>query len=77
MGEMRSEREHRDQLLELQAEQLEKMESNLEKTNAKVDALVSKIGRWETKLGTFMFIASCLWAAFMAFKDQILNFIKG
>lgn len=77
MGEMRSERLHRDELLEIQAERLTKMEKNLESTNDKVDNLVNKIGRWESKLGVFMFVASCLASAFAVFKDQIIEFIKG
>lgn len=77
MGEMRREREHRDELLELQSVQLMKMEENLDKTNLKVDALVNKITRWESKLGVFMFIASCLMSAAAMFKEQIIAFIKG
>ena len=77
MGEMRREREHRDELLELQATQLVKMEENLEKTNEKVDALVTKITRWESKLGVFMFVASCLFSAAAMFKEQIIAFMKG
>lgn len=70
MGEMRAERDHRDQ-------QLKKLEDNLAETNKKVDGLLSKVGRWESKFGTIMFIGSCLWAAFVTFKDNIVLFAKG
>lgn len=70
MGEMRAERDSRDQ-------QLQNLRDELSKTNKQVEGLLSKVGRWEAKFGTIMFIGSCLWAAFMAFKGDILNFIKG
>ena len=77
MGEMRSERDHRDQLLELQSERLRAMEEKMADTDEKVDGLITKIGRWESKFGTLMFIGSCLWAAFMTFKDEFVHFMKG
>jgi hypothetical protein len=88
MGEMRASSEHRGDTLDklerdivemkrAQVETIKKMEQNLIDTNLKVDGLVNKITKWESKLGAFLFIASCLWAFFITMKDQILTIFKG
>lgn len=58
-------------------ERFSDMKEALDATNEKVDGLVTKITRWESKLGVFMFIASCLFSAAAMFKEQIITFIKG
>lgn len=77
MGELRAYREHWDTMLEIQAEQIEDMKREQVETRKILDEMSNKIVRWESKLGTFIFIAGCLWTAFITFKDNILAFIKG
>lgn len=77
MGEMRASMQHREEMLDMLTARFEDMERKQDKTNEKVDGLLSKITKWEAKLGAFMFIAACLWAFFLGTKDQILTFIKG
>lgn len=77
MGEMRQSMEYRGEILNELKEQLAEMEKRQDETNKKVDGLLSKITKWEAKLGAFMFIAACLWGFFIAMKEEILNFVKG
>lgn len=77
MGEMRASMQHREEMLDMLTERFEDMERKMDTTNVKVDGLLSKITKWEAKLGAFMFIAACLWAFFLGMKEQILTFIKG
>lgn len=77
MGEMRASADHRGEVLEKLEDRFKKMESDLRDTNTKVDGLVTKITRWETKLGAFIFFATCVWTFFVTMKDDILAFIKG
>lgn len=77
MGEMRASSHHRGEMLDKLEEQLEILSRKQEQTNRKVDELSTKITRWESKLGAFLFLASCLWAFFMAMKNEILTFFRG
>lgn len=54
-----------------------KMKSSLDDTNEKVDGLINKIGRWEAKLGAFVFLAGCVWAFFLAIKNELFTFFRG
>lgn len=53
------------------------MRDSLESTNQKVDALSTKIGRWEAKLGAFVFLAGCVWAFFLSIKNELFSFFRG
>lgn len=77
MGEMRASSIHRGDILDRLEEEFDTIKRDLSDTNKKVDGLVAKITRWETKLGAFIFFASCVWTFFVAMKDDILAFIKG
>lgn len=56
---------------------LKSMKSSLDDTNDKVDGLINKIGRWEAKLGAFVFLAGCVWAFFLAIKNELFTFFRG
>lgn len=88
MGEMRSSSEHRGEMLDELKEDLaklkkeivqrdERVEASIRSTNEKVDGLLSKITKWESKLGAFVFLVGCVWTFFVTFKDDVLRFIKG
>jgi ABC-type transporter Mla subunit MlaD len=56
---------------------LTKIKASLDDTNKKVDGLISKIGKWEAKLGAFVFLAGCVWAFFLAVKNELFAFLRG
>lgn len=66
-------------ILELHAKmgEVERIHDRLDKTDDKLALLSSKIERWESKLGAFIFIGGCVWAFFMAFKEHFLTVFKG
>lgn len=55
---------------------LNSMKRSLDATNEKVDGLISKIGKWEAKLGAFVFLAGCVWAFFVAIKNELFTFFR-
>jgi hypothetical protein len=81
MGQMGEANTHRVDQLHMVTRDMELLRDELlgklDETNKKVDGLLGKINKWEAKLGSFMFIAGCLWAFFVVMKDHILAFIKG
>ena len=64
------------QIAELR-EEIEDLTEKVDRTDTKLEGLLQKISKWEAKLGSFMFIAGCLWAFFVAMKDTIMAFVKG
>lgn len=77
MGEARSKQAHQDDILRRLELRLRQQDETIDATNKKLDELVKKMTKWESKLGALMFIAGCLWAFFLATKGQILAFIRG
>lgn len=77
VGMIQENTKNRDEKLEQMCEDVASLRHDLVETNRKVDGLLHKITKWEGKLGGFMLVTGCMWAFFVAMKEQILDFFKG
>lgn len=59
-------------LIESNQRMLSEFHERIDALEIKIDAQNKEMERFKGALGAIMFGASCLWAAFMAFKDKFL-----
>lgn len=53
-----------------------KLTTTMESTDEKLDTMLNKLTRYESKFGVFLLLAGCVWTALIAGWAQIVAFVK-